>query len=241
MPSEENRSQEVREAPEQNRAAELAELEHMRRSSKKMKKKVLLVIGGVLLTMLLIFGVIRLLETLGKKPAGIPDGTYKFYSPYEGDIMQNREYLGLNRAVCYCANPNGMGLTESIHAENRGQFSADVLYLHDWIQTIIAGDADAHNACLNATYRKDNELKTSFSPQMLYNILITYQESVTEADGDRLVTYRLEYMILRNDGTYRRDIGSRMSRPQDITLRVTKGGEISIERIVTRYSTVKGA
>ena len=60
--------------------------------------------------------------------------------------------------------------------------------------------------------------------------------SESKQGEERLITYRLEYMIHRNDGTFRRDVGSDASRPQDITVRVGTDGKILIERLVTIYS-----
>ena len=71
---------------------------------------------------------------------------------------------------------------------------------------------------------------------MLYNMKITYSAEETAENGDKMVTYVLEYMIHQNDGTFRRDVDSDASRPQRVTLRITPLGEIKIERIVTVYA-----
>ena len=58
----------------------------------------------------------------------------------------------------------------------------------------------------------------------------------TDENGDKLVTYILEYMIYQNDGTFRRDVGSDAIRPQHVTLRVSPSGDMHIEKIVTIYA-----
>jgi hypothetical protein len=103
------------------------------------------------------------------------------------------------------------------------------------MQTIIKGDAVAYNKMFNAKYFEDNEPKDAFSQQMLHEIKIRFLSESKEGE-ERLITYRLEYMIHRNDGTFRRDVGSDASRPQDITVRVGTDGKILIERLVTIYS-----
>ena len=149
--------------------------------------------------------------------------------------MENAEYLGLNRQVDYCADPSGYGLTMSITDENREEFEDSVLFLHDYIQTIIKGDAAAYNKLFNDKYFEDNEPKGAFSQQMLHEIDIRFMSESKEGE-ERLITYRLEYQIHRNDGTFRRDVDSDASRPQDITVRVGVDGSILIERVITYYS-----
>ena len=211
--------------------------ETMRLQSEKMKKKLLCIIVGVLAVIALLIAVIFFVDwiQLQKDRPEIPDLDITFYPPYEGDIMENEEYLGLNRNVMYCDNPSGYGLTMSVTDENREEFDANVLFLCDYVQTIIDGDCDAYNSFFNETYFKENDPKEDFSQQMVYNIKLRYY---TQESKD-LITYRLEYMIRRNDGTFRRDIGSDASRPQYLTLRVSEDGQISIERLNTEYNVLK--
>ena len=222
--------------PEENNEPK-NEYEQLRSQSRKMKRRLILILTCVVGCLILISVLIKILDTvIGKDEIGVPDGTYEFYPTYEGNILENPDYLELNRQVSYCNDPSGYGLTQSITDENRADFDANTLFLYDFLQTIIAGDASAYNACFHETYYKDNERKTSFSPQMLYNMEITYQSSESGESGDKLVTYLLEYMIYRNDGTFRRDIDSGASRPQYITLRVSADGSILIEKSITVYT-----
>ena len=70
---------------------------------------------------------------------------------------------------------------------------------------------------------------------MLYNITVTFYSTEKQDDGSVLTSYKLEYMIYENNGTYRRDIGSDMSRPQLVTLRIEKDGTIAIEKLITIF------
>ena len=67
---------------------------------------------------------------------------------------------------------------------------------------------------------------------MLKDIDLTLYSIEHLSDGDRLVTYRLEYDIYRNNGTYRNDCAPEKESPEFLVLRVTRSGEISIERRV---------
>lgn len=211
------------------------ELLRMREHSRKMRRSVIIIVACVLGVMAVLFGVVVLVEALSRGKSNVPDGDFEFYPVYEGDIMENAEYLGLNRQVDYCADPSGYGLTMSITDENREEFEDSVLFLHDYIQTIIKGDAAAYNKLFNDKYFEDNEPKGAFSQQMLHEIDIRFMSESKEGE-EQLITYRLEYQIHRNDGTFRRDVDSDASRPQDITVRVGVDGSILIERVITYYS-----
>ena len=52
-----------------------------------------------------------------------------------------------------------------------------------------------------------------------------------------LITYKLEYMIHRNDGSFRRDIRSDESRAHYLTLRIEPA--IAIEKLITHYEIVE--
>lgn len=200
------------------------------------KKKILLAIGVILGALVLLWGALQLVTYLNeKKKNQPPEYHYEFDTVYNGNIHEYRPYLNLDRQIYYCADPAGYGLTQAVGEENRADFSAEVLFLCDWLNTIIDGDADAYNAYFNQTYFANVEPQKAFAQQMLYNLHLTYHSE--EKDGnDRLVTYTVTYMIRCNNGTYRQDIGSDAARPQRVTLRVAADGTMAIERLVTIHS-----
>ncbi len=217
----------------------LAQYEAMRARSEKMKKRMLLILAVAVAAIVLLSLAVLLIEQLTKtQPPEITDGEYEFFAPYSGDILQNKEYLSLDRYVKYCETATGQGQTLTVDPENTEAFDANVRFLYGYLQTVIAGDSEAYNRCFNETYFQNVEPIGDFSQQMLHEITIYYHTTQTEADGSKLVSYRLEYMIHRNDGTFRRDVGSDAIRPQMVYLRVTADGEISIEGLVTQYTSV---
>ena len=208
---------------EQEKIAEL------QAQSRKMRKKMIVVLSVVIAVILLLVIAILVINKLtAPKTPDLPD--YEFYPTYQGNIMEYDRYLDLDRQVYY----SEMGTTTSITEENREEFDPAVLFLYDYVQSIIAGDHTRYNQFFSDSYFKECDPQTPFSPQMLYRIVITYQSTEEEA-GDKLITYRLDYMIFENDGTFRRDIESDASRPQIVTLRVTPNGEIAIEKLITNY------
>ena len=213
--------------------------ELLQKESKELRKKMLK--AGIILVAVLaaIFCLVLLMDFINQPTAEIPEDFYRFEAPYQGNIMENAAYLGKDRLVYYRDNPSENGLREAITEENKGNFDAGVLFLCSWLDTIIAGDAQGYNACFSEQYWKENEAddvlpKTAFNPQMLYDINLTYY-SVASENGEKLTTYKVEYRILQNDGTFRRDIGSGVSREQRVTVRVRNDGTAIIEKLVTVY------
>ena len=215
------------------------ELAELRLQSGKMKKKLILILGGICLAVVALFAVIVLIspkDEEGNLPEN-PIRTYEdadFYEPYQGDIMKNKEYLALDRKVYYS---DGSGMETSIEEDNLNEFDNNVIFLYKYLQTIVAGDCGSYNACFNQAYYQNNSPMGSFNPQMLYGSKITFYSRGNDDQGV-WVTYKLEYMIHRNDGSFRRDILSDASLPQYITLRNDSEYGISIEKIVTHYEVV---
>ncbi len=207
--------------------------EKWKKASQMTKKKILIAVSVIVGVLLLLFGIVRLVEWIAQKNANkLPEWDYDFYSVYEGDIYENKQYMSLDRQVYYCADPAGYGEEISISEENLLDFDAGVSFLYFYLQTIIAGDTERYNAYFNEKYYQSNEPQSNFSPQMLYDMHIRYVSENEQDGGGKLVTYSLRYCIHRNDGTFRRDIGSNMSREQLVTLRISATeDDISIETI----------
>lgn len=202
--------------------------------TRRMKKRILTLFAAVFAVLILLFLMLWLVDHLAHRNAG-GNGDYNFYPPYDGDIMENAEYLELNRMIDYCNDPLGYGLRQSITEENEEEFDASVLFLRDYLLTVIAGDAAAYNNYFNSVYFEDNEPKSSFYQQMLYNMVIYFESTEKQDGGDTLTTYRLEYMIYKNNGSFRNDVGSDAILPRHVTLRISPDGTIKIEGIRTSY------
>ncbi|MBQ8310047.1 MAG: hypothetical protein IJX80_03430 [Clostridia bacterium] len=145
-----------------------------------------------------------------------------FYSPYEGNILEYEPYLGLDRKIYYY---DGRVIL-SIEQDNLHYFDYSVIFLCDFIQSMIDGDVEMYNS-----YFTVSPNQAAFSPQMIYGTLITYESTGNDGNGDQLITYKMEYRIHRNDGTLRRDVGSDALKPQYIILRITEEGQISIDSL----------
>ena len=131
-----------------------------------------------------------------------------------------------------------MGLTEAITDEDRTTFDVGVQFLEVYLKTVISGDHETYRTFFTDSYLKENRLP-SFTQQMLYRMCIYYCSSERLEEGVERVTYRLDYMIRKNNGTFRNDVGSDAIRPQFVVLLIDGEGNIKIENIYTRTNTLK--
>ena len=190
-------------------------------ANKKMKRHLLLILailGGAML--LLLAAVLIVHFAFSEKEESEPPKII-FSAPYDGDIFSFDEYLALNRSTSYF---DGY-VYRSIEKENEDGFDASVLFLRDFLETMKRGDVKGYNAAFTF-----DPHQPSFSQQMIYEASICYERQGTDAD-DRLILYRLEYKLYRNDGSLRQDVGSGGMKPLWALVRVTPDGECSIDSL----------
>lgn len=213
--------------------AAVSEYEALVQNSKKLKKRIQKIALIGLIALLLLIGILALVNHFLNQKDDAGFGNYYFYPPYEGDIMQNQTYLQMNREFCYCADPTGMGVTYPLNEEELTKLDPSVGFVCDYLRLVIAGDSVAYNALFTQEYLAENGSKDAFNPQMLHNITIYLYQELDNGDGSKTVTYKLDYMIYRNDGSFRRDIGSDSIRSQYLVLHCEKDGSIAIKDLVS--------
>ena len=205
-------------------------LDQAKERQKKNLRIVLLILAGVVV--LLVTSMLLLNYFLNKEEEK-PDEYIYFYNDGEINAFENEAYLALNRSVLYCDDPSGWyGHTSEITSEERGSFDATVLFAEEYLIALNYGNEGALRAMCTADYLKENEIP-DFTQQMIYEAKITYQSAEGREDGSKLITYRLDYKIYRNNGTYRRDVGSDTVKPEYLVLWVSAdGNEIRIDNIL---------
>ena len=231
-----DQSQEVIETEEEHIKKEKEEL---RARSLRMRKKLIPIIAISLAVLIVIpLVLVLVLNSLQKdsvyQPVEYPN--YQFDPVYNGNIMDYDIYLGYNRQVRYYDNLHGYGNPQILSEETT---ESRLSLLYSYIQSIIAGDERLYNSFFNDHYFASHEKQGEFEQQMLYDIKIYYYSAETLEDGDTLNTYQVDYMILKNNGTFRRDIGSDMVRSQYLVLRKSLDGTVTIEDLVTKRMAVK--
>ena len=166
-----------------------------------------------------------------------PSASIIFVTPdYEYDIMQDQDYLGMNRRIYHFDEQSG--LTEELTDKNIVGYGPAAVVLRDLINAIIAGDADAYNALFSETYYAHYEPEDPFTMQRVYDIMLTKVGESVVSDKDGKYTqyvYVVEYKIQKNDGTFRRDIGHDESRMQRFVLSDRGTGDVLIDEIKNNY------
>ena len=158
---------------------------------------------------------------------GDSEPKFYFFPPaLELDVTQDEVYMELDRDVYY---KNG-GETFSLADEDPNNRTVILDFVCQYFNTIKAGDAASYNTYFTENFYKTNSPYTEFSPQMIYDILIEKLSEEVGNNGEILYTFDVSYKIHRNDGTFRRDIGSDASRRVPFEL-IESNGVVRIDHI----------
>lgn len=216
---------------EQSRAA--------RESTRRLKRNMIIVLVCMVAFAVVAIPLINILDKLQngedtEETGKLPPSSIIFATPdYEYDIMQDEEYLQLNRRIYHCDERSG--LTEELTDKNIGGYGPAAGVLREAINAIIAGDADAYNALFSDNYYANNEPESPFTMQRLYDIKITkVNETIKSGEKGKYTQYEyeVEYKIRLNDGTFRTDIGHDESKKQYFILSDSVTGDVLIDQIL---------
>lgn len=198
----------------------------LRAQTKRLLRQIFAIFGGILLVLLSAVGLFFLVDALVREP----EPTFRFYPVKEENILENEAYLQMDREI-YFEDQNG--ITERLDAEYlKNNPNRQLQFMYELIHTVIAGDENAYNRMFNSVYYKDHEKQAAFTPQMLRNLRLSVYSTEHLGGGEQYVTYRLEYDIYRNNGTYRNDCAPEKESPEFYVLRVSGDGSIAVERRV---------
>ena len=216
---------------EQSRAA--------RESTRRLKRNMIIVLVCMVAFAVGAIPIINILDRLQSDASEeeTTKQTGSFFIPatpdYEYDIMQDEEYLQLNRRIYHCDERSG--LTEELTDKNIGGYGPAARVLREAINAIIAGDADAYNALFSDNYYANTEPESPFTMQRLYDIKLTkVNETIKSGEKGKYTQYEyeVEYKIRLNDGTFRTDIGHDESKKQYFILSDSVTGDVLIDQIL---------
>ena len=144
--------------------------------------------------------------------------TYYFlYDPdYDSNIYENEAYMSMNRTISYTE-----GAMTTIITEENNEFGALGQFFLTYFGALEDGDAQRFNSLFTDAYfaEEDNEPYERFTMQKIHDIEITMTSSYafeegSEYEGITRYTFKFSYLIMRNDGTFRRDMPSNAAVPQ---------------------------
>lgn len=223
------------------------EAEQARAVSRRTKKRVLVAIAVCMGVLVLLAGTVLWLESIagGDTPTDeTNDPTYFYPSDPSVDIMEDADYLELDRRIHFTRD----GEMTIVNDENVESYGPAVQTLSQMIDCIIAGDHEGYNALFSSNYyaTEGNEAKDAFTMQRVYDVALEYVRESTQTDKKTGKTYTqyeiiVKYKISRNDGTFRRDIGSNEARKQYYVLSDSTSTNVLIDQIINyNYSQAKG-
>ena len=169
------------------------------------------------------------------------DFSIDFYMPdYDYNILEDEEYLGLDRKIYYYADKTQLGSVIELDESNRDKQAVGVTLLCEMVESIIMGDADAYNSFFSDYYfeHKDVDPDPGFTMTQLYDIKITNfgSKSVSNSQLGDYNEYHfvLQYSIHKNNGTFRSDIRSDWNASTYIII-TDRNGKLLIEDMYYNY------
>lgn len=150
------------------------------------------------------------------------------------DIYRNERWLERDRQIYFGTQNEYSAITEET-ATAKGAYAE---FFYRYFQSIIAGDAEGYSTFFSSEYPRLT-LPQKFTMQKLFEIYaLEYSGEVRESDGSVLETqnYLVEYKILENNGTFRSDLPSSVSRKELYRLTRDENGAIKIHSILQMQS-----
>lgn len=205
--------------------------------SNKTKKRLIIVIIAVLALMIALllvsFGIDMYYKKQPKYDMTEQTVDFDFAVPdYNKNIFEDERYIALTENGFIYYKDESTGVTLGIERNTASSHGSDVELMVEYVYSIINGDAEKYNSFFSDNYYENNKKRDKFTMQMLYNVYISKisYEEVSDNEGAYLqYQFSLEYNILDNDGTFRKDIGTG-TRKQYFTLS-SKNGVLKIEGI----------
>ena len=187
-------------------------------NNKKKLKKIILVTATVCLSVLLIIGIIATVSLLVLNKVSQNDNTeptvsYQFFLPdREANILEDEDYLQKDLIIKYSNGVETFPLAE----KNSSEFGNGAAFFLEYFDALIGGEEDKMNSLYTDEYVSVHGKEDDFTMQRAYDMNVLYlgEKSTENSSYDVAYEYVVNYKIMRNDGTFRRDIPSDASRAQ---------------------------
>lgn len=136
--------------------------------------------------------------------------------------------MGYDRGVTY-TNGNLTVTVDREHLDDVSEaYRETVLFMFDYIDAMINGDAQKFNSMYAASFFKDGRTpRERFTQQKIYAANIVAVDNWYDDSESSAVTYYnigIDYMIKNNNGTLRDDMGSDAVRRKYLTIRKDADG-----------------
>lgn len=201
---------------------------------KHLLKRAVLIIAAVLLILFVIYlaGKLVLEKVLVSEPISQVDETYQSFNFYEVaekdlwpdiDIFSDSEYMSLSHNPSFTSEElGGTFLLSDIPSSIRNEAHRFFITYFDVLQS---GNYKLYPTLFSDRYKErmtgfEKDINREFPPQMVYNIEIKEEARVPDMVVDNkscvIGLYRVSYLIHKNDGLFRSDIGRDIDLGKDI-------------------------
>ncbi len=143
---------------------------------------------------------------------------------FDADIELDEDY---QNELLYMTYTDSEVLAVTITDGDFAEYDENLVFFNDYFTCLRKGEYERYDTFFTKSYFEDNEhtdLEFGFTKQRIYDIFITKTSKGYEEDGNVYRTYEVKYKIMKNDGTFRNDIGSDETRAQYITLVTNENG-----------------
>ena len=163
--------------------------------------------------------------------------SYIFYEPDQNaDIYADPDYQAVVSHLYYERD----GIKTCITDGNYEKYGKPVIFFSKYFDALKAGNTEAFNSLHSQRYFENNRECTDIAPQRLYDITLTYlfeRDMADEIYGEvTKYVFETKYMIMKNDGTFRSDIGSDASRKLYLEVIETQSGDFFVDACGDKYN-----
>ena len=201
------------------------------------KKKLIIVLISIVALIVVLFAISFAIDKYYDKKESADNAPidYDFYpADFDEYIYNDADYSNLIENGFISYKDNSTGLTLGIDRDSAAEHGEEAEFMMNLLYSIIDGDAARYNSFFSEAYYENNDKHGEFTMQKLYDVTIIKEssETVSEQGSDYTkYTFVLEYKILKNNGTFRNDIGDG-SKKQYITV-TDRDGKLLIDSLAT--------
>lgn len=148
---------------------------------------------------------------------------------FDADIFRDPDYLGVTSWLNYTRGTITIGLFD----EDYESWDKNLALFDKYFDSLKSGDTDTLISLHSDRYFDNNWEWIDIAPQRVYDIYVEYifDKDVNDPEYGKVTKYiyKLSYKIMKNDGTFRNDVGSDAAKPVYIELVEKPDGELFID------------
>lgn len=169
---------------------------------------------------------------------------------YNSDIFNENEYMSLNRNIMFAS---GDGNEYSLYDIDEDMLSAAQRFFINYFALVSGGNYEEYESLFTSEYRSnpvgfEKHVNRRFTQQRVYDINVKLIAEEASSDKKEYTyngipcaygIYEVAFKILRNDGTFRRDLPENAQRPVIFELVTLLSGENKGKTFIKNMYTVE--